>query len=184
MRLKSILVFPGNDSSRLVTSSGSRAIPIRVARDFDRFAEVFRDACSVEVHVDASLILPPAIDGTIFLCRPDVLDRSLTQHSDQHASITAQTVVVDAMRDQALGLAARLRLAAAIDNLQYFEWQNARTSISSRCLYGQKTVGASVGAEMVGVVRQEGDYALLCHSGLSGLPALLAAYLHAYVSTL
>jgi hypothetical protein len=140
--------------------------------------------CSVDVHVDDALILPSAIDGTIFVCRPDVLDRSLRQHSDRHASITAQTVVVDAMRDEAMGLAERQRLAAAIDNLQYFEWQNARTSASSKCLYGQKTVGASVGAEMAGVVRQESDYALLCHPGLSGLPAFLAAYLHGYVSTL
>jgi hypothetical protein len=185
MRLDSVVIFPGNDTASFVGSSGNRLIPIREARAFDEFAAALGRSMTAEIRIDEGPELPPPSEGVIYLCRPDVLDRSVARQTDRVHSLSSRTVLVDMVRTYALDQAERLSLAAVIDTGQYLRWQNGGGSGRPVELFGLKGVGRTVGATWPDVPRLEGqNYALLRDSQNRELPAFLAAYLEAYAPLL
>jgi len=185
MRLDSILIFPGDAETALVTTAGRQPIPIRRALDFDRFAEDLRRATSAAVEVSDDLLLPPVAEGVFFVCRPDVIDRSLAIETERPRLLAAHTVVADEIRTYALRRAEETALAAVIEGGQYRAWLAGRDRGASAAFYGLKTVGQNLGASWRRNPLAEGpNYALLEDAQARGLPSFLADYLEAYARLL
>ena len=183
MRLDAIVIYPGGDPVTVVGETPVQRKSIREARAFDRFAEAVGKHISAEVMVVDSLELPPPADGVIFLCRRDVLDRSIARQADQIHKLASRTVLVDAVRGSELELCHRLALAAAIGSDQYFHWQSSNNATRAAEITGLKSVGRALGATLA--AGSEGrDYALFSVPGLREIPSLLDAYLKAYVPLL
>lgn len=182
MRLDSIVIFPGGDITNLVTHAGSEQVSIRSARAFDKFATALGSHTSATIQVADELTLPVPADGVIFICRPDVLERSLKQQSDRVHLLSSRTVVVDLVRTYALEWAERLALAAVVPTEQYFHWQDGGTNKGLPAFFGLKSVGETLGATWPDAPQTQGpNYALLRHDQIHDLPAFLAEYLRAYV---
>jgi hypothetical protein len=129
-------------------------------------------------------VLPEPGDGVIFVCRPDVLERSLPLHDRVHL-LSSRTVVAGLVRTYALEWAERLALAAVIPSEQYFHWQEGLTRPDTPRFYGLKSVGQALGADWLeSAPMQSANYALLRHGSFHDLPEFLAAYLTAYVPQL
>jgi hypothetical protein len=183
VRLDSILIFPGCDVTNLVTHSGVETLPIREARGFDDFANELIDQGAASVRVEDQPELPAPMEDVIFVCRPDVLQRSLAQQPDRAHLLSSRTVLVDIVRTYALEWAERLALCAVIESGQYFRWQEERQNPTF--VYGLKDVAKAFGATWPDLPQFQGTtYAPLTHDGFPSLPALLAAYLKAYVRLL
>lgn len=184
MLLDLIVIFPGNAETRRVTSVGSESVSIREARCFDRFAEELGRCTSARVEIDDSLRLPPVAEGVFYICRPDVIDRSIAAEPGTSHLLASRTTVVDMVRTYALRQAEELGLAAVIESGEYAAWQESK-NLRPAAFYGLKTVGKVLGASWQRIPIWEGpNYALLRHSSLQSLPAFLAAYLEAYASLL
>jgi hypothetical protein len=185
MRLDSIIVFPGEAETTLVTSAGSQPMAIREARDFDRFAGEMRTFTSAAVGIAAGLRLPPVADGVFYMCRSDVLDRSLAHEVERPRLLASHTVLVDVGRTYALQQAEELSLAAVVTSEEYFDWQDSRGQEGPTQFYGLKTVGRTLGASWQPIPIWEGrSYALLRDSRARSLTAFLAEYLIAYATVL
>jgi hypothetical protein len=185
MRLDSILILPGNAEATHVTSAGSQSISIRQAGDFDRFAEDLGRCTSARVEIDDALLLPPVSGGVLYICRPDVIDRSIASGTDRPRLLASRTVVADIVRTYAFQQTEELGLAAAIESQEYFFWQGGRKPQRHAALYGLKTAGRIMGATLPEIPAWEGsNYARLRDSSPRGLPAFLAAYLEAYANLL
>ncbi len=185
MRLDSIVIFPGQAETTLVTSAGSQPIPIRVSLSFDRFAEELRHCTSALVEVEEGLRLPPVSDGVLYICRHEVIERSLALETERPRLLASHTVIVDVVRTYALREAERLAPAAVIASEEYLAWQEGRDLQKPAAFYGLKTVGRLMGATWPTIPLWEGpSYALLRDSGPRGLPAFLAAYLEEYANLL
>ena len=176
MRIWEIVIVPGDELATVVTSEGSRDVPIRVERAFDDFAAELGARTPAEVRVVDGTALPERDGGTIFVCRQPVLD--LTP-----PDLLPRVVVVDVLRTWALELAESRRLAAVVESHQYFSWHRQRGAGVPAALYGRKDVGRRMGARWPDNPLFTGErYALLSDERHPGLPALLAAYLDAYAT--
>ncbi len=185
MRLEKILIFPGEAETSRVTSEGSQIIPARVANQSDDFARELALGTPAEIRVEDGPELPPPSDGTIFVCAPEVLERSLARRHDRNYALSSRTVVYNVVRTDALNWAEQFALAGVIETRQYFNWLNRRNEDNPAALYGRKDVARSFGATWPDLALYHGErYALLSHPAYPRLPALLAAYLHDYVKLL
>jgi hypothetical protein len=182
MRLESIVIYPGSDPVTVVNQAGRQTISIRAALAFDQFAEVLSKRTTAEVRVEDTPELPPPADGVIFICRQDVVDRSLARQADRTRELASHTVLVDVVRGYELEMAERLGLAAAIGGDHYSHWQGGHNIRRPAELTGLKSVGRALGATWRTAPAWEGpNYALLRHPQFRELPTFLAAYLDAYV---
>jgi hypothetical protein len=182
MRLDAILIYPGGDPVSVVGESGNRTISIREAGAFDEFAEALGKKIAAKVLVDDALELPEPPDGTIFICRQDVLDRSVRRQANQIHKLASRSVLMDVVRGYEVDLCERLALAAAIGSDQHFHWQSDNNRRRPAEIVGMKSIGQALGATLPGPERPA--YALLRHPELRELPAFLAAYLDAYAPLL
>jgi hypothetical protein len=174
MRVEEIVLVPGDERATVVTSSGTTLVPIRVEQGFDEFAAELGARTTAEVRVVDGPGLPAPGGGTIYVCRPSLLDGVAPE-------LAPRIVVVDLERTRALDWAERLRLAAVIETDQYFLWRRRRGSGALAALYGRKDAGRRMGARWRDSPAFSGErYALLSHERHPELPALLAAYLDEY----
>jgi hypothetical protein len=184
MALDNIVIYPGNDLATVVTEAGSERVPVRVVRRFDDFSAALRENAPVEIRIDDGSEYPVPPAGTIVLCRPDVLERSISRQPEKVHSLSARTVFIDIVRGFGLEWCERLALAGAIESDQYFQWQAGQRSTSRASLYGLKVVGQSMGAVWSETSPSIDSYALLSHERFAQLPDLLNTYLCAYVQML
>jgi hypothetical protein len=185
MRLDAVMIYPGDDPVSVVSEAGNRRIPIRVAGAFDQFAQALGKHTAAEVQVSDALELPLTTDGVLFVCRQDVLDRSMVRQANRIHRLASRTVVVDVVRGYELELCERLALAAAVGSDQYFHWKSCNNIRRPAELMGLKSVGSALGATWSMVPALDGpSYSLLRHPHLHELPAFLAAYLEAYAPLL
>ena len=185
MRLNSIVIFPGNDPTTVVDSSGTRVISSRQANAFDRFANALSKSSSPHVWIDEELELPLPAEDAIFICCADVLERSLARQTEGARHLASRTVLVDIVRTYAIEWAERLALAAVIGSEQYLRWKHSTDLGRSAALFGLKKVGLALGASWPDVPRLQGpNYALLSHPDFHELPVFLTAYLDAYTASL
>src|SRR2546426_2164714 len=141
MNLASIVIVPGSAEARVVTSDGTRLVPIRIEGKFDEFAAELRLHTDAEIRVEDGPDLPAPAAGTIWICRPDVLRK----RTDRQTCQLARTVVVGIERTRALEWAERLGLAAAVDMIQFLGFRG-RGAGKPATLYGRKDVARRFGA--------------------------------------
>ncbi len=176
-----LVTSPGVASTRSGDASGS--VAAEDVTGFDRLATALRLRLPehVAVHTNPRLRVPRG--ATVAICRPDVLDQLLAQSSgdDEREAIARQVVLVDVLRAEALKQVERLGLAAAVATGRYFRWQTRPSEETGSGVYGRKDVGARIGATWSTLPQLQSErYALLSHTDLPDLVALLAAYLEAY----
>jgi hypothetical protein len=127
----------------------------------------------------------PALEGSIFLCTPDLLAPSLARWPDRPDTLASRMVLFDLVRTYALQWAEQYSLAAVIETRHYLNWKRHQDAETPAALYGSKAAARLFGATWPPGPPFEGEhYALLSHPELRKLPALLAAYLHAYAPLL
>ena len=184
MRLEAILILPGSAIASTVTESGRQTIPTRVATGSDQFAAELQTHTSARVRVEEGSTVPPPVEGTMFLCAPDVLAPSLARRGDRLHTLASRIVVFDLVRTYALEWAEKYSLAAVIETRHYLNWQK-KENPDPASLYGLKAAAGRFGAVWPPGPPFEGQhYALLSHPALRELPALLAGYLEAYAPLL
>ena len=183
MQLKFVVVYPGCDSVRVVGENAPENITIREVRSFDRFAAELAAALGAEVRIDGSPDLPVPTEGVLFVCRQDVLDRSVTRHADCIHQLRSRAVLVDVLPGREVGTCERLALAAAVGIDQYDQWQQGTKERRSTGIVGLRRVAEMIGAHCSHIAAMSGEnYVLMTHPETPALTPLLALYLSAYAT--
>jgi hypothetical protein len=178
MRLERIALFPGDAVATEVTSVGSQIKPVRLAHRWDEFSKALGEWTSAEVAIEDVAEMGIPSEGTFYVCRPDVFERSLASQSNHARDLTSHTIVVDIPRTYALDWAERLQLAATLDTDRYSRWLDGGKERTPSELYGRKDVGQAWGATLSELPFFHTEhYALLSDPKHAHLPALLARYL-------
>src|SRR5207244_1940734 len=124
-------------TTSIVSADGNTTVSIRESRQLDEFAAELRRRVDVPVTLYGGMPPGPPTDGTILVCRPDVLEALLATHGRDPA-VCARVLVIDVVRTRALEWAEQLGLAGVVDNSRYSRWQHRRDSDAGEGLYGRK----------------------------------------------
>jgi hypothetical protein len=171
--IESIVVVPGDARVTEVSDRGAVPVPIRTARRLDELAEALGRRLGVPASVSEGAAPAPG-DGTLVVCRPDVL-HGLAQVGSPGLS---WVVAVDLDRTSVLERAESLGLAAAVEVRDYLDWLTSASRPPA--IVGRKELAPRIAATIdarplqssrryARMTRPEGD-----------LPTLLADYLAAY----
>ena len=186
MLLKSIVLFPGAHRVNEVSDTGEQEVSVRVARRFDDFALALGCHTAAEIHVEDAAAMPEPIDNGIFICRPEVLERSLAKQPERVHFLSSRTVVVDLVRTHALAMGGALRAGCGRSGRTLLLLAKTTINVLGRRLSSAYAASARK-KDSLSPPTQPPDgqtYALLHHSGFSDLPAFLIAYLNSYVANL
>lgn len=116
-KIKSIIIVPGWAEVTTGSNSGTVKIPIRTDRRLDAFAEALHQLLQIPVAVCEEPVPTPG-DGTVVLCRPDVLIPLASRGTTAYSWV----VVVDLIRTQVVTMAEKLGLAATIERPDFENW--------------------------------------------------------------
>ena len=83
--LQAIAVASGSATTSIVSADGNTTVSIRESRQLDEFAAELRRRVDVPVTLYGGMPPGPPTDGTILVCRPDVLQALLATHGREPA---------------------------------------------------------------------------------------------------
>lgn len=171
--IKSIIIIPGDAQVTEVSDTGAVPVSIRSARRFDELAE----ALSRRLRVPASVFegaAPAPGQGTVVVCRPDVLYRLEEAGSTELSWVVA----VDLNRVNVLEKLETLGLAAAIEVRDYLDWLTR--SSRPAAIFGRKELVSRIAASADAHPLQSGARYTRMTRDKGDLPMFLADYLAAY----
>jgi hypothetical protein len=173
--IRSIVVVPGGAHVTHVSDRGAVPVPLRTARRFDELAAALGRRVGVPASVSDAAD-PPLQEGTVVVCRPDVLHRL----AEAVGGTLPWVIAVDLDRTAILERPEALGLAGAVGVADYFDWLNSAPRPAA--IFGRKEIASAIGATVdTRPLQSTPRYTRMTRDG-GDLPALLGDYLLAYAA--
>jgi hypothetical protein len=151
---------------------------------YDEFAKALASRSGRPVDVIEDRLCAASPRGLILLDATADLDRVFGECPPAEAAdLPRRILLMNADRSAVLNLLERYRLAGAVTQQRYWEWQHHPDRESGGGVFGLKSVGQQLGA-ICSSLYQGQNYCLLGSESAGNLPTFLVAYLERYSAQL